>query len=106
MYGIIHRDGSGEDNPPLGRLSALYDELLDTDLEHGDVAVVHDDSHWCMSAYRDGHLVFEKLGTRGITARHMLAVRKEHVLNFWRRLIDGDIDGLLLEPWTIGYMKE
>lgn len=103
MFGVIHTDGSGDDNPPLDSLSDLYDELLTADQEHGDVAVVHDESGWSMSAHRDGRLVFERLGTRGQTARHMIPVPKERVLELWRRLIDGDVDGLLLEPWRPGY---
>jgi hypothetical protein len=103
MFGIIHTDGSGEDNPPLESLSDLYDELLIADREHGDVAVAHDDSGWCMSAHRDGRIVSERLGTRGTTARHMIPVPKERVLELWKRLIDGDIEGLLKEPWKAGY---
>ena len=106
MFGVIHRDGSGEDSPSLDRLANLYDELLAADGEHGDVAVVHDDSHWCMSAHRNGGLVFEQLGTRGATARYMTHVPKERVLELWKRLIDGDVDGVLAEPWELGYLEQ
>lgn len=103
MFGVIHTDGSGDNNPPIESLSHLYDELITADREHGDVAVVHDDSGWCMSAHLDGRLVFERLGTRGKTAHYMMPVSKERVLELWKRLVDGDIDGLLNEPWKIGY---
>jgi hypothetical protein len=103
MYGILHLDGSGEDNPPVEKLSTLYDELLVADPEHGEVAVVDDDSRWCLSVYRNGLIVFEQLGTRGTTARHMGSVSKARVLELWRRLIKGEIDGLLAEPWIPGY---
>jgi hypothetical protein len=103
MFGVIHTDGSGEDNPPLENLSDLYDELSTADREHGDVAVVHDGSGWCMSAHRDGRLVFEQLGTRGTTARHMIPVPEQRVLELWKRLIAGDINGLLKEQWKPGY---
>jgi hypothetical protein len=103
MFGVIHTDGSGDGDPPLDTLPELYDELLTADQEHGDVAVVHDESGWAMSAHRDGRLVFERLGTLGGTARHMIPVPKERVLELWRRLIQGDIDGLLLEAWRPGY---
>src|SRR5665213_4349383 len=99
MIGIVHTDGSGENNPPLEKLSDLYDELLNADQEHGDVAVINDDFGWCMSAHRDGRLVFEKLGSRGTTTRHMKPLKKENVLSLWRRLVAGEIDSLLLEPW-------
>ena len=72
MFGISHTDGSGEDNPPVDSLSALYDELESADQELGDVAVIHDDTGWCMSAHRDGRLVFVDLGNGG--PRHMIPV--------------------------------
>jgi hypothetical protein len=102
MFGVIHADGSGDDNPPIESLSDLYDELLSADREHGDVAVIHDDSGWSMSAHRGGRLVFEHLGSES-GQRHMIDVPKRRVLALWRRLIEGDIDGLLLEPWKESY---
>lgn len=103
MYGVIHSDGSGETNPPLESFSLLYDELLSADREHGDVSVIHDDTGWSMSAHRDGRLVFEHLENGG--ERHMMPVSKVRVLELWERLIDGDIDGLLTEPWKPGYVE-
>ena len=105
MFGVLHSDGSGEDNPPLEKLPSLYEELLTADREHGDVAVINDDLGWCMSAHRDGRLVFERLGTKGKTAQHMTAVSKDRVLELWNRLIEGEVDGILKEPWEAGYKK-
>jgi hypothetical protein len=102
MYGIVHMDGSGEDNPPVETLPNLYDELFSSGIIGGDVSVIDDNSGWGMSAHRDGRLVFEHLGGQG-SPRHMIPVPKEHVLELRRRLIDGDIDGLLLEPSRPGY---
>lgn len=101
MFGVIHMDGSGEDNPPLENLSGLYDELFSSGIEDGNVAVIHDDSGWCISAHRDGGLVFEHLGNGG--ERHMNQVPRERVLELWKRLIAGEIDGLLAESWKPGY---
>ena len=103
MFGVIHMDGSGEDNPPVISLSVLYDELSSSGIKDGNVAVIHDDSGWCMSAHRDGSLVFEHLSEGG--ERHMTSVPKKQVVELWKRLIEGDIDGLLAEPWTTGYTK-
>jgi hypothetical protein len=103
MFGVIHMDSSGEEDPPVESLADLYDELRLSGIVDGNVAVIHDDSSWCMSAHRDGGLVFEHLGTGRPSARHMMPVSKERVLELWRRLIDGDIDGLLSEPWKAGY---
>jgi hypothetical protein len=102
MFGVLHTDGSGNDDPPIASLADLYDELLTADREHGDVSVIHDDSGWCMSAHRDGRLVFEHLPSKG-GQRHMIPVPKERVLELWTRLISGDIDGILGEPWKEGY---
>lgn len=102
MFGVIHADGSGVNNPPLDSLSDLYDELLTADQEHGDVAVVHDESGWCLSAHRDGRVVFGSLRDK-TSERHMIPVPKERVLELWRRLVNGDIGGLLAEPWRAGY---
>ncbi|MGK3970056.1 hypothetical protein WMF01_56870 [Sorangium sp. So ce1667] len=103
MFSIVHSDGSGEENPSLESLSNLYDELVSADSEHGDVAVIHDDSGWCMSAHRDGRIVFEHLREGG--ERHMMPVTKERALELWRRLIKGNIDGLLAEAWIPGYVQ-
>jgi hypothetical protein len=105
MFGVIHMDASGDDDPPLESLPDLYDELHTSGIVDGNVAVIHDGSGWCMSAHRDGRLVLEQLGTRGATARHMIPVTKDRVLELWRRLTDGDIDNLLKEPWKPGYAE-
>jgi hypothetical protein len=102
MYGVIHSDGSGDNNPPLESLSGLYDELLTADVEHGDVTVVHDDLGWYLSAHRDGRVILRRLKDQ-TDARHMLAIEKERVLDLWHRLIRGDLDNLLKEPWKPGY---
>jgi hypothetical protein len=102
MYSVRHTDGSGTDDPPLDSLGALYDELAGTDREHGDVAVIHDGTGWTLSAHRDGRVVFEHLANGG--ERHMIPVARDRVLELWQRLIAGDIDGLLREPWTPGYV--
>jgi hypothetical protein len=82
-------------------LSDLYDELLSADREHGDVAVVHEESGWSISAHRDGRVVLEHLGKGG--ERHMIPVSKDRVLELWRKLVVGDIDSLMTEPWKHGY---
>jgi hypothetical protein len=101
MFTVTHIDASSETDPPIESLSRLYDELRLSDIFDGDVAVIHQDTGWCISAHRDGRVVLEHLGEGG--ERHMIPVPKERVLELWRRLIDGDIDGLLLEPWGPGY---
>jgi hypothetical protein len=105
MYGIVHMDGSGEDNPPVERMSELYDELFSSGIVDGNVSVIDDNTGWGMSAHRDGRLVFEHLGGEG-GPHHMIPVPKERVLELWRRLIDGDIHSILSEPWKPGYKTQ
>jgi len=102
LFSLLHADGSGYENPRLEDLGPLFDELLSADREHGDVSVVHEDSGWSMSAHRDGRLVFEHLDGKG-GPFHMIPVAKQRVLELWRRLAAGDIEGLLTEPWLSGY---
>lgn len=102
MFGVIHMDASSDDDPPLESLSDLYDELDTSGIIDGNVAVIHDDTGWCLSAHRDRRVVLEQLGARG-TARHMLPISKEQVLQLWVRLIKGEVDVLLAEPWKPGY---
>ncbi len=103
MYGVIHMDGSGDDDPPLDKLPALYDELFNSGIFDGNVAVINDDTGWCLSAHRDGRVVFGNLQDR-TSDRHMIPVPKERVLELWKRLIAGDVVGLLKEPWKPGYV--
>ena len=102
MFGVLHTDGTGDSNPPIESLSDLYDELLTAEPEHGDVAVINDDKGWSVSAHRDGQVVLENLAVQG-TQRHMTDVTKERALWIWTRLINGEIDDLLAEPWKEGY---
>ncbi len=103
MFNVMHSDGTGEINPPVESLSDLYDELLAADREHGDVSVAHEESGWCISAHRDRRVVLEHLRNGG--PRHMIPVPKERVLDLWKRLINGNIGGLLSEPWRQGYTE-
>ena len=99
-FSVLHADGSGDD-VGLEGLSDLYDELLTADEEHGDVSVIDDATGWCLSAHRGGQLIFGHLRDGG--ERHMFPVAKERVLELWRRLGEGDVEGLLKEPWKPGY---
>lgn len=103
MYSVIHTDGSSDIDPPLSSLPDLLDELTTTDREHGDVAVVNEESGWSLSAHRDGRLVFEHLSDGG--ERHMKPVATEKILELWYKLIRGDLDAVLTEPWQAGYVS-
>ena len=94
-------DGTGDDNFPVEKLSDLYDELFESGIVDGNVAVISDDTGWCISAHRNGAVIFEHLRDGG--ERHISSVPKARVIDLWNRLISGDIDGLFAEPWVPGY---
>jgi hypothetical protein len=106
MFGVVHMDGSGDDDPPVESLSDLFDELWFSGIVDGSVAVINDDLGWCMSAHRDGRLILENLGDldrKSEDRMHMMPVPKTQVLDLWKRLIEGNLEGLLSEPWKRGY---
>ena len=94
-------DDTGEIDPPLESFSTLYDELKNSDQEHGDVSVTDEDSGWCISAHRDGRVVFGNLLAEG--DKHMHPVTKEKVLELWCMLANGEIERIQAEPWRDGY---
>lgn len=99
-YSICHRLGGMESEPPLSDLPALYDELDSDDTEHTDVSLTHE-SEWCLSASRDGTLIWENLGAG--SPRHMTSVSRERTLALWARLAQGDLAAIEREPWRDGY---
>ena len=102
MFNVTHMDSSGDADPPVESLGSLYEELWSSGIRDGNVAVTHEETGWCLSAHRDGRLVFELLDRGG--ERHMIPVPKEQVIELWKRLIEGDISGLFQEPWKSGYV--
>jgi hypothetical protein len=101
-YTVTHRYGRDVRDPPLSTLPELLVELdsRTEDIEHTDVSLRHE-SGWCLSAYRDGFLVFEHLERGG--ERHMKDVPREKIIELWNMLAVGDVAGVEREPWTAGY---
>lgn len=101
MFSIMHVDQSGDDNPSLDVLPELFDELSRTDFPERSVAVINEDSGWCLAVYPDGRIVFQNLSENA--AKHMIPVPKPKVVHLWRALATGDMDTVLKEPWIPGY---
>lgn len=91
-----------EQDPPLASLADLLRELDDRqdDIEHSDVSVTHE-SEWCISVFREGHIVLENLESGG--ERHMRGVPDAKILELWDFLARGDLESIKSEPWTPGY---
>lgn len=100
-YVIRHLDGSGDDGLPTSSFESLYDELRYADGEHNDVAVIDDDTGWCITAYPSGLVIFQCLAD-GI-AFHMRGIDKLQVIQMWMQLSRGDLDGVRKLPWKSGF---
>ncbi len=100
-YCIYHRNGACAPDPPLESLEALFDELAAEDREHPDVSVQHE-SEWSLAAFPGGLLVWENVA-EGDNPRHMRSVPRAKVLQLWRTLAQGDVEGIEAEPWQDGY---
>ena len=104
MYTVIRPDGSSDSNPPLSSLPGVLEELFGADREHGDVALVHEDSGWSLSFHLDGRMVLEHLSEGH--ERHMTNVTSKRALELWHRLSVGDLDTIFAEPWEPGYVSK
>lgn len=97
-------DDTGDSDPSDHQLSELYDQLLHSDQEHGDVSVTDEDSGWCLSAHRDGRVVLANLIDLDCAARYMHPVSKDKVLELWISLRDRALDRIESQLWKKGYM--
>ncbi len=100
-YGVRHIDGSSDDDVPISALSALYDELRRSDGEHNDVAVIDDDTSWCVTAYPSGLVIFQCLADGA--AFHLHGAHKPDVIRMWTMLINGDLSEIRKFPWNDGF---
>jgi hypothetical protein len=102
-FGIVHVDGSGENNPSPAMIDALYDELhASADFPDAVVWLENDETGWALSAFPGGKLVLEKSGDQS-SSRHMLNADKMLTVSLWKRLASGDHDYVLQLPWKPGY---
>jgi hypothetical protein len=85
-YQVNRRWGDSDDNPPVALMREALAELDIEDMEHPDVALIHD-SGWCLSAYPSGLLIWEHLG--GDQPKHMRNVPRERILELWLQLSKG-----------------
>jgi hypothetical protein len=100
-YHVNRRWGDSDDDPPVERMREALAELDVQDIEHPDVALIHE-SGWCLGAYPSGLLIWEDLSAEG-SPRHMRDVSRERVLELWQKLAKGDILAVDAEPWKPGY---
>jgi hypothetical protein len=101
-FTVTHLNGRMTQNPPPSTFGPLYEELIKADDEHIDVSVSHE-SGWTLGAGASGWLVWENVEDG--EPQHMSSVSREKVLDLWKKLADGDIAAIHVEPWQPGYPR-
>ncbi len=100
-YHVNRRWGDADDNPSIEQMREALAELDIEDIEHPDVALIHE-SGWCLSAYPSGLLIWENLAGDPGKPRHMRGVSRERVLELWQRLSRGELSTIESELWRAG----
>jgi hypothetical protein len=99
-YHVNRRWGDSDDDPTIEKMREALAELDEEDIEHPDVALIHE-SGWCLGAYPSGLLIWEHL--EGSGPRHMRGISRERVLELWQMLARGEFAAIDAEPWKPGY---
>lgn len=95
MYDV---GGQAVDEPDPETMSRVLDSLTDADDEHPDVSLSHE-SGWCLSAFRDGLLVWENTEDGSVPPCTLTGVNREKVLRLFELLAAGDIPSIEALPW-------
>ena len=99
-YHVNRRWGDSDCDPTIEKMREALAELDVEDIEHPDVALIHE-SGWCLGAYQSGLLIWEHL--EGNEPRHMRGISRERTLELWQILARGDLATIDSEPWKPGY---
>ena len=106
-FTIMHRGGEMEDGD-----AALVPDVLDSllaeldeprDDEHPDVAISHDDTAWCLSAFQTGLLVWENVEDDDPRTRHMTDVPRAAVRRAMLMVAEGRLADVEKLAWQPGY---
>src|SRR6266576_3090300 len=98
-YHVNRRWGETDDTPSVQQMRDALAELDIEDVEHPDVALIHE-SGWCLGAFPSGLLIWEHL--EGNEPRHMRGMSRERVLELWQMLARGEFAAIDTEPWESG----
>jgi hypothetical protein len=99
-YHVNRRWGGCDHEPSLEKMREALAELGVEDIEHPDVALIHE-SGWCLGAYPNGLVIWENLEDG--EPRHMRGVSCEDVLEMWQWLSRGELALIKAKPWLPGY---
>ncbi|WP_282692693.1 hypothetical protein [Streptomyces sp. CC208A] len=82
MYDIM---GGTVDEPDPEMMGRVLDGLAEADDEHPDVSLTHE-SGWCLSAFREGLLIWENPDEESAAPGELREVAREEVLRLFRLL--------------------
>jgi hypothetical protein len=101
-FSVTHIDGSMEQPQDTSNLSRLLNELEQADLEHGDIAVVHE-SGWGLVVLPHGRVIWENVEDDNGRPRHMEGLTPRATLKLMELVADGDLETVEAHSWAPGY---
>jgi hypothetical protein len=105
LYHTTDARGVSEICPPPDRLRALVrslDKIVEDEVEHPDISLVHDGSGWSLSLFPGGVVVWENLGAEDSGPRFLRDVPRGKAAELWLKLARGEIEAVEEEPWETG----
>ena len=103
-YQIVNGFGEGIDNPSVEQMHQFLDWLDNSDEEHGEVWLTHNETGWTLSCFPSSKLVFHQtFDDRQYKPRHITNVSRDKILELWKKLAKGQIDELEKECWKPGH---
>jgi hypothetical protein len=99
-YHVVTRWGSSEDQPNENRMREILEELEQSDPEHPDTWLTHEDG-WTLSIYESGLVIWENMESPN-EPRHQVCVSREKALDLWLKLSRGEVTAIHREPWRPG----
>ncbi len=102
LYHTTDTDGVSEINPCEVRMRETITQLDAPDaeeIEHPDVALVHDSTGWSISLFPSGVVTFENLGDAQKEPLYLTNIDRDRAFELWQSLAAGKIEKLLALPW-------
>ena len=101
-FSVTHIDGSMEQPQDTSNLSRLLNELEQADLEHVDIALVHE-SGWGLVVLPHGRVMWENVEDDDGGPRHLEGLTRQATLRLMELVADGDLESVEAHPWVPGY---
>ena len=99
-YHVVTRWGDSEDEPTENRLREILAELEQSDPEHPDTWLTHENG-WTLSINEKGLVIWENMDSKD-QPRHQVSVSREKALDLWLKPSRGETTAINQEPWCPG----